>query len=348
MNAVDFGLDNPAPEGFSKVGTLSNFKQAKVNLIHLNAETVPLAYAYAPDVFSGAYNIGYFFWELDSPAACHHLAPDLLDEVWVSTEYGVQIYQPHTDLPVQNVGMCYEDLSEIDRTIACRALHDRFGWTETPFVFLLAFDSFSFVQRKNPLGVLQAFMAAFAADTQVRLVIKTQNRARVHDPVQSRIWDAVDKAVAADARIVVIDETLPYAGLSSLKAGSDCYLSLHKSEGWGFGMIEAMNLSVPVIATAYSGNMDFCSDETAFLVDYTEHELDADDYIFVLPGQKWAEPSTASAAKQMQLVRQNPVLARAKAQAARAHVQEHSSAKAISTRYAKRLAQIFEQLGQQA
>ena len=106
----------------------------------------------------------------------------------------------------------------------------------------MAFDSFSFVQRKNPLGVLQAFMAAFAADTQVRLVIKTQNRARVHDPVQSRIWDAVDKAVAADARIVVIDETLPYADLLSLKAGSDCSLSLHKSEGWGFGMIEAWRL----------------------------------------------------------------------------------------------------------
>lgn len=345
VNPVNFGLDNPAPEGFSKVGKLSEFKRAKVNLIHLNAESIPLVYAYGPDVFSDAYNIGYFYWELDSPAACHHLALDMLDEVWVSTDYGVQIYQPHTDKPVVNAGMCYEDLPQIDKPAARDGVLARFGWDEGTFVFLVAFDSFSFVQRKNPLGVLKAFDQAFAAIGTVRLVIKTQNREKVMDPVQARIWDAVDAAVAADPRITVLNETLEYQALLELKAGCDCYISLHKSEGWGFGMIEAMNLGVPVVATAYSGNMDFCSDETAFLVDYDEVELEQDDYIFVLPGQKWAEPDVASAARQMRLVWGNDEMRAAKADAALQNVRANFSDTAIARRYSERLAQIIDQPG---
>src|SRR5690606_17608964 len=126
--------------------------------------------------------------------------------------------------------------------------------------------SFSFVQRKNPIGVLEAFRKAFPGDEPVRLIVKTQNRDNVFDPVQERIWNRVEAICARDPRIVVMNETLTYEALVKLKAGSDCYISLHRSEGWGFGMIEAMNLGVPVVCTAYSGNMDFCSDETAWLV----------------------------------------------------------------------------------
>ena len=87
-SAYDFDMDNPAPSGFNAARPTSPLRAAKVNLIHLNAESIPLAYAYLPDVFTGAYNIGYFFWELNTPAACHSLALELLDEVWVSSEYG--------------------------------------------------------------------------------------------------------------------------------------------------------------------------------------------------------------------------------------------------------------------
>lgn len=348
VNPVNFGLDNPAPEGFSKVGRLSEYKRAKVNLIHLNAESIPLVFAYAPDVFSDAYNIGYFYWELDSPAACHYLAMEMLDEIWVSTDYGVDIYRPHTDTPVHNVGMCYEDLPPIDRSTAKQDVLARFGWDAGTFVFLVTFDSFSFVQRKNPLGVLKAFKQAFEGIGPVRLVIKTQNREKIMDPVQSRIWDAVDAAVAADPRITVLNETLAYADLLALKAGCDCYISLHKSEGWGFGMIEAMHLGVPVVATGYSGNMDFCSPDTAFLVDYEEVELEQDDYIFVLPGQKWAEPDVASAAKQMRLAWGDDALRAQKAQAAFDFVQSHFSDKAIARRYSERLDDILGRVAREA
>lgn len=345
VNSVDFGLDNPAPVGFSHVGALSGYRRARVNLVQLNAELIPLAFAYEPDVFSGAYNIGYFYWELDSPAACHYLALDMLDEIWVATEYGVQIYQPHTEKPVVNVGMCYEELPEIDRDDARRQLCARFGFAGQEFVFLVAFDSFSFIQRKNPIGTLKAFLAAFPVEKDVRLVIKTQNRRKVTDPVQTRIWKELDELMRDEPRIVILEETLTYDDLLRLKKGCDCYVSLHKSEGWGFGMIEAMNLRVPVVCTAYSGNMDFCSEDTAWLVDYTEVALEPDDYIFVLPGQKWAEPDIASAARQLRAVYDDPAARARKAEAAWRNVHDNFSAAAIARRYQARLDEIFRMLG---
>ena len=345
VNCVDFGLDNPAPEGFSKVGKVSDYVNAKVNLIHLNAESIPLVFAYGPDVFSDSYNIGYFYWELNSPALCHYLGMDLLDEIWVSTEYGVQIYQPETGKPVVNVGMCYEALDNIDGDVARSAINQRLRLSGDEFLFLVAFDSYSFIQRKNPIGVLQAFQKAFEGVEDVRLIIKTQNRDNVSDPVQARMWNRIDAILARDARIMVMNETLTYEALLQLKTASDCYISLHKSEGWGFGMIEAMNLKVPVVCTAYSGNMDFCSEDTAWLVDYQETVLGPDDYIFVRKGQKWAEPDVADAAAKLHMVYSDPAARTAKAEAAFKNVRKNFSAKAISKRYGARLQEILKQSG---
>ena len=341
LNCVDFGLDNPAPEGFSSASAVADCRPARVNLIHLNAESIPLVYAYGPDVFSGAYNIGYFFWELDSPALCHYLALDLLDEIWVSTEYGVSIYQPETEKPVRNVRMCYEELGEIDRAAARRFIDRRFRFRGDEFVVLVTFDSFSFVQRKNPVGVLEAFRRAFPDDPDVRLIVKTQNRENVFDPAQARIWKRVDAILAEDPRILLMNETLPYDQLLELKAGSDAYVSLHRSEGWGFGMIEAMNLKVPVLCTGYSGNMEFCSDETAWLVDHEEVTLAPDDYIFVRPGQKWAEPDIADAAAKLRALRDDPAARERKAEAAFRNVRENFSAEAVAERYCARLREIL-------
>ncbi|MBE9640233.1 glycosyltransferase [Salipiger mangrovisoli] len=345
VRGVDFDLDNPAPEGFSSETLVEDYGPARINLLHLNAESIPLAYAYQPDVFSGAYNIGYFFWELDMPAYCHYLGMSLLDEIWVSTDYGLRIYKPGAEgKPVVNVGMCYEEHPDITRAAARAFVEARFGFDASHHVCLVAFDSFSFVQRKNPVAVLEAFQQAFAGVPEARLVVKTQNRTKVFDPVQVALWSRVDEIIAGDPRIVVMNETLSYRDLLQLKAGSDCYISLHKSEGWGFGMIEAMALKVPVICTAYSGNMDFCSDETAWLVGYEEVPLEQGDYIFVRDGSLWAEPSVAEAARQLRAARDNPQASRDKAEAAYSHIRENFSVDAIAGRYGARLREILAEL----
>ena len=338
VRGVDFDLDNPAPEGFSSDTLIEDYGPAKINIIHLNAESTPLAYAYQPDVFSGAYNIGYFFWELDQPAYCHYLGMELLEEIWVSTEYGVEIYKSDaSDTPVVNVGMCYEDNTDITRDDSRAFVNRRFQFDESHYVCLVAFDSFSFVQRKNPVNVLKAFQQAFEGVPEARLIVKTQNRDSVFDPVQVALWDRVDAIMSGDPRIIVINETLSYRDLLRLKCGSDCYISLHKSEGWGFGMIEAMNLKVPVVCTAYSGNMDFCSDETAWLVDYEERALRPGQYIFVREGAKWAEPDVADAARQMRAAYDDPAARGAKAEAAFNFIRDNFSSTAIAQRYGERL-----------
>ena len=345
VRGVGFDLDNPAPEGFSSDTLIEEHGPARINLIHLNAESTPLAFAYQPDVFSGAYNIGYFFWELDRPAYCHYLGMEMLDEIWVSTDYCVEIYQRDAKgKPVVNVGMCYEDVGEIDRRAARDYVNRRFRLDDSAYVCLVAFDSFSFVQRKNPVSVLKAFQQAFRGVPQARLVVKTQNRDSVWDPIQTALWDRVDAMVAADPRIMVMNETLSYRELLDLKAGSDCYVSLHKSEGWGFGMIEAMNLGVPVICTGYSGNMDFCTSETAWLVDYTLVPLQKQDYIFVRPGSVWAEPDVDDAARQMRAAFDDPVERARRATAARDAVRTSFSRQAIARRYGDRLHEILKGL----
>ena len=345
MRGVDFDLDNPAPEGFSSDSLIEDYGRARINIIHLNAESTPLAFVYQPDVFSGAYNIGYFFWELDRPAYCHYLGMELLDEIWVSTDYGLQIYKSETKgKPVVNVGMCYEDNAGITRADARAFVNRRFRLDDSHYVCLVAFDSFSFVQRKNPVAVLQAFQDAFRDVPLARLVVKTQNRDSVFDPVQMQLWDRVEAITAADPRIMVMNETLGYDDLLRLKAGSDCYISLHKSEGWGFGMIEAMNLKVPVVCTAYSGNMDFCSPETVWLVDYDESLLRPGDYIFVRKGSTWAEPRVADAARQLRAAYDDPAARVARAEAAYTTIRQQFSAQAISRRYGDRLRSILKGL----
>jgi glycosyltransferase involved in cell wall biosynthesis len=174
--------------------------------------------------------------------------------------------------------------------------------------------------------------------------VKTQNRDSVFDPVQVALWDRVDAMMSDDPRIIVMNETLSYRDLLRLKCGSDCYISLHKSEGWGFGMIEAMNLRVPVVCTAYSGNMDFCSPETAWLVDYEERALRQGEYIFVRKDAKWAEPSVDHAAAQLRAAYDDPATRIAKADAAYTFIRDNFSATAISHRYGDRLREILKGL----
>ena len=287
-------------------------------------------------VYRRSYNIGYFFWELDKIPACHYLALEMLDEIWVSSEYNRATYAQYTNLPVVNVGMPVEDIGVL--TAPSRAY---FGIPEGAFVFLSTFNSFSFIERKNPLAVIKAFREAFPnAGEDVALVLKTQNRFKVDDLHQRKLWSNINAYCHADKRIIVINETFSYSELLSFKRLADCYVSLHRSEGWGFGLIEAMQLGVPVITTAYSGNMEFCNDQTAYLVDYDLVSPSREEYIFVERDSRWAEPRTSSAANCMRRVINERSHAKALASAASANVSTAFSVAAISRRYAKRLSEI--------
>ncbi|WMS42165.1 glycosyltransferase [Acuticoccus sp. MNP-M23] len=342
---VDFGLDNPAPVGMTTNRvTGSEAQPAQVNLIHLNGETVPIALAYMPDVFTGAYNIGYFFWELSTPAASQHLALDLLDEIWVATDYGVEIYRTEGGKPVRNVGMAFDPVPEPSREEARAYAEHRLPIGPDTFVYLAAFDSFSFLERKNPHGVVEAFREAFDPGDDVLLVLKTHNRDFVLDAHQTMRWDRIVEIASTDPRIVILNETLKFEDLIKLKKGCDCYVSLHRSEGWGFGMIEAMSIGVPVVTTGYSGNLDFTRPDNAWLVDYDLIEPQNNEYLFVERGQVWGAPKLESAVEQLRAVRSEKAAREAKVEAARSFVHENFSLDAQARKYRARLDEIFAML----
>ncbi len=342
---VDFGLDNPAPVGMTTNRvTGSEAQPAQVNLIHLNGESIPIALSYMPDVFNGAYNIGYFFWELSTPALSQHLSLELLDEIWVATEYGVEIYRTEGGMPVRNVGMAFDPVAEPSREEARAYVEQRLPVGPETFVYVAAFDSFSFLERKNPHGVVEAFRAAFAPEDDVLLVLKTHNRDFVLDAHQTMRWNRIVEIASTDPRIVIMNETLKFEDLIKLKKGCDCYVSLHRSEGWGFGMIEAMSIGVPVVTTGYSGNLDFTRPDNAWLVDYDLVEPRDNEYLFVSRGQVWGAPKLESAVEQLRAVRSRKEEREAKVEAARAFVHENFSLDAQAKKYRARLDEIFAML----
>ncbi|MDQ2972513.1 MAG: glycosyltransferase [Pseudomonadota bacterium] len=248
----------------------------------------------------GRYLIGYWFWELERFPAAWHDAFDLVDEVWVASEFVCCCVAAATDKPVTLMPM------PIDFSSPVAIDRHRFGIPADKFVFLFTFDYHSYPQRKNPEGVIAAFRAAFPRDRKdVHLLIKTLNADRLPDAHLR-----VVTATAADPRIVASDAHLTREQTSALLGCADAYVSLHRSEGFGLGAAEAMGLGKPVIATGYSGNMDFMSERDARLVDFTLVDVAANAYPH-WQGQQWAQPDIAQAARRMRALADDPSAAAA-------------------------------------
>jgi glycosyltransferase involved in cell wall biosynthesis len=347
VQVVNFGLDNPAPEIDVPHTPIRAARPARFTLLHLNAESIPLLTAYAPDITDGSYVAGYMFWELTRPAACHALALKMIDEIWAASDHGRAIYSRSFDGPIQVMGLANDVVPPPDPLGARAGFVARTGFDADSFLCMASFDSFSFVQRKNPLALIRAFAEAFP-DGDAQLLLKTQNRSRVSDPAQRRIWAEIDALVSGDARFRVLDETMDRDALLTLTAGADAYLSLHRSEGWGFGMIEAMALGVPLLATGSSGNLAYCDDATAWLVPAREVAPAAQDYMFTPEGGLWGDPEHAAAVACLRQMAQAPSTRVRMAERAQVRVLRAFSAHAIGQRYAARIGSVLRAPADQA
>ncbi|MEO8333118.1 MAG: glycosyltransferase, partial [Gallionella sp.] len=207
-----------------------------------------------------------------------------------------------------------------------------FGLPENDYLFVLAFDFNSVLSRKNPAGVIQAFQRAFPLLKRdaVGLVIKTS-----HASGENKEWKRIKAMIKADPRIHLIDVTLRRPQVLALYRCCDCYVSLHRSEGFGRSLAEALLLDKQLIATGFSGNMDYCTDDRVYLVHYNKQDLRPSEY-FHGSGQYWAEPDINHAAQLMQQAHDNPK---------RVFPNEFDfSPTTVGARYAKRLHEIKHQL----
>jgi len=168
------------------------------------------------------------------------------------------------------------------------------------FRFLFAFDYLSVFERKNPLASIEAFARAFPPGSGASLIVKTLNGD--HDPESHRRLCA---AVAAHPDVHLIEHRLSPADRNGLMNAADCYVSLHRAEGFGYTLAEAMWLGKPVIATGYSGNVDYMSRDNSYLVDHRLVEIGRGHEPYP-PDGVWAQPDVDHAARLMREVFEHP------------------------------------------
>ena len=277
------------------------------------------------------YRIGYWPWETSAlPSAWAHVY-DLVDEVWASTAFLRDVYRAGTGKPVVDMPL------HVD--VATPAPDGPFeDLLDGRFTFLSVFDFNSRILRKNPVGAIQAFKAAFKRDVvDVRLLLKTLHAATRPDDLR-----LVLDAIGDDERIVLRDAALPKAELCSLIARSDAYVSLHRSEGFGRPIAEAMLLRTPVIATGWSGCADFLDSETGWPVRSRLRPVARGEYPFA--AGDWAEPDLDHAAALMRDVYLNRAQHGAKTTAAQSRVELGYGITAVSDNLRHRLAGISAHL----
>jgi glycosyltransferase involved in cell wall biosynthesis len=310
--------------------TSSSSAQAKsTTLLCVNADQTPEIVSALGDLAAKTYRIGMWYWEVEEFPASQHAGFASVDEVWVATDFVRDAIAPHAPVPVLTVPPPLPQRS--DRESPGTA---DLGLPTGRPVFLFAFDYLSTAERKNPWGVVAAFRQAFAPDEGPILVIKSINgERREADAERLRLLVADEPDVFLVERYLSADER------DALVASCTCYVSLHRAEGLGLTIAEAMSWGKPVIATAYSGNMQFMSEENSFLVPWTPVPIPAGSDPYPA-GSTWADPDIAVAARWMRTVVDAPDEARAKGAAAARDIRTHHSPAVAGRAIAARLAQI--------
>ena len=301
-----------------------------INLFVINADQMGAAHDYfGRAAYADHYNIANWAWELERFPRRWDSAFELVDEFWVISEFVAKALRARTDKPVIVVPPAISIVS------SRRDNRHRFEFPSGRFMFLTSMDFNSYVSRKNPQAVIAAFRLAFPSSRHdVGLVVKTCNGERHVDALR-----ALSDAAAGDPRIDIRSQMLDREAMWDLQDACDAYVSLHRSEGFGLGLAESMALAKPVVATNYSGNVDFMRAGCCRMVDYRLVALREGEYP-AWRNQHWAEPSIEHAAQHMRELADDPVAARLLGERARQSIAASHSRDAMLAVVRARLAQI--------
>ena len=297
-----------------------------VSLFHVNADQVPVVYEeLGPEFFIGKYNVGYWAWELA------HFPDDwfdrfaYFDELWVGSSFVQTALSRLSPIPTVNMGM------PIALRTSSGATPESLGLPKEKFCFLFVFDMLSVFERKNPLGLIEAYRFAFEPhfeDTCLVIKVTGLDKFPKH---RSILKDAVNSVSG-----VLVENLMSRKQLNDLFSLCDAYVSLHRSEGFGLTIAEAMQMGKPVIATDYSANEDYMNLHNSYPVAYRLVELE-EDYGPYRKGQIWADADLHHAATQMKSVFENPGEASQKGACAARDIQRLYSNEAIAKRIMERL-----------
>lgn len=250
------------------------------------------------NILADKYIIGYCVWEL-ARIPDDWIAPlALVDELWVPTEFVRRAFaDAGVKLPIRvvpHIMRAPEGLAP-DRA--------RFGLPPDAFVATVVASLRSSLARKNPLKAVDAFRRAFHGDENALLVLKLGD---AH--LEAQALAQVRAYIGDDPRIRLLLDTLDDDAMWTLLASSDAVVSLHRAEGFGLVPAQAMLAGRPVVATAWSGNLDFMTDDSACLIPARQVPVDDPTELYVAPGLTWAEPDTDAAAAALRRLHDDPAL----------------------------------------
>lgn len=307
MSCMRLGLQTDALSPFS------------VNVWHMNPPELRGAIASGGYDVVDRFNAAVPFWELS-----------VLPEEWTRVLRGCDLVLTPTvfihDVVERAVPDCLSLPYPQAAMIPLDVVADRGKWNlpADGVLFVSSFDLASDTSRKNPWGVVDAFKRAFPRPDGQYLVLKVNSPQWAKDA-----WPDEHKEVLAlhddNSNIIVIDEVIPFRDVLTLYASCDVLVSLHRSEGLGLSLMEAMTYGKPVLATAYSGNMDFCTPQNSCLVDYelipavSKHPSYSAESVG--PGAEWADPDLGQAAECMRRLAEDEALRTSLGEQARADME---------------------------
>lgn len=302
-----------------------------INLIHINPSKLPEACINLDrDLWNGRYNIGFWLWEQEEVPKEWRPYYQLLDEIWTPSEFISKAIQSATDLPVKTIPYAIEAAydDQYDRAF--------FGLPEGLFLFLVVYDCYSVSERKNPIGAINAYKQAFGKESVgVGLVIKVNNATETE-------LTLIREALQGYPNIFLITWNLEKVQINSLIHDVNVYVSLHRAEGFGLVLAEAMLLGVPTIATNWSANTEFMDSSVACMVDSQLIELDR-DYGPFKKGTHWADPDIQQAAEFMGKLFNDPQFYSALSQKAQVHITEKLSVEKSANLISMRIEQIYQE-----
>lgn len=310
-----------------KINDNQEFKTPhNINYFHFSARWVEYYLnIIGKEKLENKYNICHWLTEMKSYpnewAKNHHF----FHEIWTASAFcqdsiSMKIPYPTILMPYPIVG------KKVDKNT-----YQNIHIDDSKFNFLVMANMYSDIERKNVLQSLEAFQKAFPDETNISLIVKISN-----PDVDIEYMQKIIDTINGDNRIKLIDRFLSRDEVNILFQSVNTYVSLHRAEGFGLTLGEAMYHQIPLIATAYSGNMDFCNSFNCYLVDYDLVKV-GEDRLRYRADDEWAQPRLESAIDMFKSVYYNPQEASIKTQRAKEFIEKSFSIESVAKKIKQRI-----------